>query len=111
MDRPTFDRNTPLHDILKYNPGLISVLDDWSLHLVPSTVVAVTSSLAKAAQYHAIFDVDKLLAELNKKKDVDFHAEHPEPDPQAAAEDELDPSLPAYKRNGKQKPQHRRVWE
>jgi len=106
---PAFDKNTPLHDILKYNPGLISVFDEWSLHLVPSTVVAVTAPLEKAAQYHAIFDVEKLLAELNAKKDVDFHAAHAEP--QTDSGEGLDPTLSAYRRNGHEKPKHRRVWE
>ncbi len=106
---PQFDRATPLHDILKHNPGLIAVFDEWSLHLVPSTVVAVTSPLEKAAHYHAIFDVDKLLAELNAKKDVDFHTVEEQPGPDS--EGELDPSLPAYQRNGHHKPEHRRVWE
>lgn len=105
-----FDKNTPLHDILKYNPGLISVFDEYELHLVPSTVVAVTASLEKAAQYHAIFDVETLLADLNARKDVDFHKVHEEP-PAEPAEDELDPSLPAYRRNGRHQPEHRRVWE
>ncbi len=109
MPEKTFDKDTPLHDILKHNPGLISVLDEWSLHLVPSTVVAMTASLEKAAHYHAIFDVDKLLAVLNAKRDVDFHAVHETST--AGSDDELDPSLPAYKKNGSHKPKHRRVWE
>jgi len=106
---PFFDKDTPLHDILKHNPGLISVFDEWSLHLVPSTVVAMTAPLEKAAHYHAIFNVDELLAELNAKKDVDFHAVHEEPT--GESDEELDPNLPAYKRNGRHKPDHRRVWE
>ena len=109
MPNKQFEKNTPLHDILKYNPGLISVFDEYNLHLVPSTVVAMTASLEKAAHYHAIFDVDKLLAELNAKRDVDFHAVHEEP--KAGADEELDPNLPAYRRNGRHKPEHRRVWE
>ena len=109
MSDKKFDKNTPLHEILVYNPGLISIFDEYSLHLVPSTVVAMTASLEKAAHYHAIFDVEKLLKELNEKKDVDFHTVHEEP--KEESNDELDPNLPAYKRNGKHKPQHRRVWE
>ena len=105
-----FDKTTPLHEILEHNPGLISVFDEWSLHLVPSTVVAMTASLEKAAHYHAIFDVEKLLIELNAKRDVDFHAVHEEPSAKDA-EEELDPNLPAYRRNGSHKPKHRRVWE
>ena len=111
MPETKFDKNTPLHDILKYNPGLISIFDEYELHLVPSTVVAMTASLEKAAHYHAIFNVDKLLKELNEKKDVDFHAVHEEPKAETESEEELDPNLPAYKRNGRHKPEHRRVWE
>jgi hypothetical protein len=107
MANTIFTKETPLSEVLRHNPGLISVLDDWELHLVPSTVVAMNAPLEKAAHWHAIFDVDKLLAELNAKKDVDFHGEQHEPD----GEPELDPSLPAFKRNGKQKAEHRRVWE
>jgi hypothetical protein len=109
MTDKKFDKNTPLHEILKHNPGLISVFDEWCLHLVPSTVVAMTASLEKAAHWHAIFDVDKLLTELNAKRDLNFHAVHE--DPAVESETELDPSLPAYKKNGSHKPKHRRVWE
>jgi len=111
MTEQKFDKNTPLHDILKYNPGLISIFDEYELHLVPSTVVAMTASLEKAARYHAIFDIEKLLHELNEKKDVDFHAVHEEPKAEMESAEELDPNLPAYRRNGRHKPEHRRVWE
>jgi hypothetical protein len=107
MPDPKFTKTTPLAEILRYNPGLISVFDNWSLHLVPSTVVAMNAPLEKAAHWHAIFDTDKLLAELNAKKDLDFHAEHGEPQ----SEPEPDPDLPGFKYNGAQKKPGRRVWE
>jgi hypothetical protein len=107
MPNIKFTKETPLAEILKHNPGLIAVFDEWCLHLVPSTVVAMNAPLEKAAHWHAIFDTEKLLAELNAKKDVDFHAAHsehaPEPDP--------DPELPGFKRNGTLKKPGRRVWE
>ena len=107
MSNVKFDKSTPLHKILEHNPGLISVFDEWELHLVPSTVVAMNAPIEKAAHWHAIFDVDKLLAELNEKKDVDFHSVHHEP----TGEPDLDPMLPAFRKNGKHKVEHRRVWE
>jgi hypothetical protein len=70
MSTNTFDRETTLADILRSNPALIEVLDRWNLHLVPSTVVALIAPLHKAANWHAIFDVDKLLKELNEKRDL-----------------------------------------
>ncbi|MBI5060666.1 hypothetical protein HZB60_12905 [candidate division KSB1 bacterium] len=107
MSNIQFTRETPLAEILKHNPGLISVFDEWCLHLVPSTVVAMNAPLEKAAHWHAIFDTDKLLAELNAKKDLDFHTAQPE----HAPEPEPDPELPGFKYNGSPKKPGRRVWE
>lgn len=69
MSQP-FDKHTTVAEILKANPALIEVFDDWNLHLVPSTVVAMNAPLQKAANWHAIFNVDGLLDELNAKRDL-----------------------------------------
>jgi hypothetical protein len=68
MEKKTFDRTTTVAQILADNPALIEVFDDWGLHLVPSTAVAMNAPLQKAAGWHAIRDVDKFLAELNAKR-------------------------------------------
>lgn len=65
-----FNRNTTVAEILAANPALIEVFDDWGLHLVPSTAVAMNAPLSKAAAWHAIRDADRLLEELNAKAAV-----------------------------------------
>jgi hypothetical protein len=66
-------RNTTVAEVLAANPALIEVFDDWGLHLVPSTAVAMNAPLQKAAAWHAIRDADKLIAELNAKLNSDPH--------------------------------------
>lgn len=75
MAKKEFTRNTTVAEILAENPALIEVFDDWGLHLVPSTAVAMNAPLHKAASWHAIRDADKLLTELNARLHHDPH--HP----------------------------------
>jgi len=74
MSKTRFTRETTVAEILATNPALIEVFDDWGLHLVPSTAVAMNAPLHKAAAWHAIRDADKLVAELNEKLN---HSAHP----------------------------------
>ena len=67
MSKNKFTRDTTVAEILAANPALIEVFDDWGLHLVPSTAVAMNAPLHKAASWHAIRDADKLVAELNSR--------------------------------------------
>lgn len=68
MSEKPFDHRTTIAEILRENPALIEVFDEWKLHLVPSTVVALTVPIGKAANYHAIFNVEALLADLNARR-------------------------------------------
>ncbi len=73
MTKKKITRNTTVAEILAVNPALIEVFDDWGLHLVPSTAVAMNAPLHKAASWHAIRDADKLVDELNSKLHFDPH--------------------------------------
>jgi hypothetical protein len=73
MTNQPFDRNTTVAEILAANPALIGVFDNWGLHLVPSTAVAMNAPLHKAAAWHAIREADRLLEELNRLRDFDPH--------------------------------------
>jgi hypothetical protein len=76
MQKQPFNRNTTVAEILAANPALIGVFDQWGLHLVPSTAVAMNAPLFKAASWHAIRDSQRLLDELNRLRDFDPHAPH-----------------------------------
>ena len=76
-DKP-FSRDTTAAEILADNPALIEIFDNWGLHLVPSTAVAMNAPLHRAAAWHAIRDVDRFLAELNSKRHA-LHQHEPEP--------------------------------
>jgi hypothetical protein len=73
MDKKKFTRDTTVAEILAANPALIEVFDDWGLHLVPSTAVAMNAPLFKAAAWHAIRDADKLVEELNHRLTMNPH--------------------------------------
>ena len=73
MSKKKITRDTTVAEILATNPALIEVFDDWGLHLVPSTAVAMNAPLYKAASWHAIRDADKLVAELNARMQHDPH--------------------------------------
>jgi len=73
MSKQKITRDTTVAEILATNPALIEVFDDWGLHLVPSTAVAMNAPLHKAASWHAIRDADKLVAELNSRLQRDPH--------------------------------------
>jgi hypothetical protein len=67
MNKKSFSLTTTPAEILATDPALIEIFDDYGLHLVPSTAVAMNAPLSKAAAWHAIRDPEKLLQDLNAR--------------------------------------------